>query len=293
MREMSVALSVIIPAYNRCRVIGAAVQSVLQQQLPTRDWTCEIIIVDDGSSDDLEQALAPFGEHVRLLRHAKNAGAAAARNTGIEAASGEYVALLDSDDIWLPGKVIQQVAAMQQYGWGASCTAFMLVEPDCREVVAPDLATQAISLSEVVWGCMVSPGSTLMCRRSLFASVGPFDTALTRLEDWDWLLRLARLEPLGFLAQPLARISPSGTPGPGVIQPAAAKLWEKHADSLDPRVRRKFASGLDVERAAAHYRDGAYLAATLLLGRSLLHAPIGNNRAANVVKRQLTRLFSR
>jgi len=290
---MSVALSVIIPAYNRCSVIGAAVQSVLQQQLPAPDWTCEIIIVDDGSSDDLEQALALFGKHVRLLRHAKNAGAAAARNTGIQAASGEYVALLDSDDIWLPGKVIQQVAAMQQYGWGASCTAFMLVEADGCEVVAPDLSTRAISLSELAWGCTVSPGSTLMFRRSLFTKVGPFDTALKRLEDWDWLLRLARFEPLGFLAQPLARISPSGTPGPDVILPVAAKLWEKHAGSLDPRVRRKFASGLDVERAAAHYRDGAYLAATLLLGRSLLHAPIGNNRTANVVKRQWARLFSR
>jgi glycosyltransferase involved in cell wall biosynthesis len=290
---MSVALSVVIPAYNRCGVIGAAVQSVLQQQLPAADWTYEIVIVDDGSSDDLEGALAPFGDHARLLRHAKNAGAAAARNTGIQAASGEYVALLDSDDIWLPGKVIQQVAAMQQYGWGASCTAFMLVEPDGREAVAPDLPTQAISLSELVWGCVVSPGSTLMCRRSLFTEVGPFDTALKRLEDWDWLLRLARFEPLGFLAQPLARISPSGTPGAGVILPAAGELWEKHAGSLDPRVRRKFASGLDVERAAAHYRDGAYLAATLLLGRSLLNAPIGNNRAANVIKRQWARISSR
>jgi glycosyltransferase involved in cell wall biosynthesis len=290
---MGVAFSVIIPAYNRCSLIGAAIQSVLQQQLPAPDWVYEIIIVDDGSSDELEQALAPFGDHVRLLRHAQNAGTAAARNTGIEAASGEYVALLDSDDIWLPGKVIQQVAAMQQYGWAAGCTAFMLVEPDGREVVAPDLATKAISLSELVWGCAVSPGSTLMFRRSLFTKVGPFDTALRRLEDWDWLLRLARFEPLGFLAQPLARISPSGIPGPDVILPVAAKLWEKHAGSLDPRVRRQFASGLDVERAAAHYRDGAYLAATLLLGRSLLHAPIGNNRTANVVKRQWARLLSR
>jgi glycosyltransferase involved in cell wall biosynthesis len=286
---MSVALSVIIPAYNRCSVIGAAVQSVLQQQLPAPDWTYEIIIVDDGSSDDLEQALAPFGDHVRLLRHAKNAGAAAARNTGIEAASGEYVALLDSDDIWLPGKVIQQVAAMLQYGWGASCTAFTLVEPDGREVVAPDLATHAISLSELVWGCTVSPGSTLMCRRSLFARVGPFDTALKRLEDWDWLLRLARFEPLGFLAQPLARISPSGSPGTGTIFPAVAKLWEKHAASLAPALKRKFAAGLDVERAAAHYRDGERLAATLLLGRSFLRAPFGNSRVTSIVKKQCAR----
>ena len=76
---MSVVLSVIIPAYNRCSVIVAAVQSVLQQQLPAPEWSCEIVVVDDGSSDDLEQALAPFGDHVRLLRHKKNAGASRRR----------------------------------------------------------------------------------------------------------------------------------------------------------------------------------------------------------------------
>jgi glycosyltransferase involved in cell wall biosynthesis len=289
---MGVALSIVIPAYNRCNVIGAAVRSVLQQQLPAPDWTYEIIIVDDGSSDDLEAVLQPFGDNVRLLRHAKNAGAAAARNTGIEAACGECIAFLDSDDIWLPGKVIRQVTAMQQYGWCASCTAFVLVEPDGRDLVAPDLPTKAISLSELVWGCVVSPGSTLMCRRSLFAKVGPFDTALKRLEDWDWLLRLACFEPLGFLAQPLARISPSGNPGPGAIRPAAAKMWEKHAPGFEPGLKRRFASALDVERAAAHYRDGARLAATLLLGRSLLHVPFGNTRVANVFKKQRARLMS-
>ncbi len=290
---MGVALSVVIPAYNRCDVIGAAVRSVLQQQLPAPDWTYEIIVVDDGSSDDLDQALQPFRDHVRLVRHAKNFGAAAARNTGVEAASGEYVAFLDSDDIWLPGKVIRQVGAMLQHGWGASCTAFVLVEPDGRELVAPDLPTKAIALPELLWGCVVSPGSTLMCRRSLFAKVGVFDTALKRLEDWDWLLRLARVEPLGFLAEPLARVSPSGSPGAGAILPPAAKLWEKHASSLQPSLKRRFASALDVERAAAHYRDGAHVAATLLLGRALLHAPIGNARVGNVVRKQCARVMPR
>jgi glycosyltransferase involved in cell wall biosynthesis len=286
---MGVALSVVIPAYNRSGVIGAAIRSVLQQQLPAADWRCEIIVVDDGSSDDLDQALQPFGEHVRLLRHKQNAGAAAARNTGAQAAHGELIAFLDSDDIWLPGKLVRQVSAMQQYGWDASCTAFVLVEPGGREVVAPDLSTKALSLAELVWGCVVSPGSTLLCRRSLFANVGLFDTALERLEDWDWLLRLTRVAPLGFLAEPLARISPSGSPGTGTIFPAAAKLWEKHAAGLEPALKRKFAAGLDVERAAAHYRDGDRLTATLLVGRSFLRAPFGNSRVTSIVKKQCAR----
>jgi glycosyltransferase involved in cell wall biosynthesis len=290
---MSVALSVVIPAYNRSNVIGAAVRSVLQQQLPAADWTYEIIVVDDGSSDDLDLALEPFGDRVRLLRHASNAGAAAARNTGIEAASGDYVAFLDSDDAWLPEKLIRQVAAMEQTGWGASCTAFVLVDPGGRETVAPDLPTKAISLPELVWGCVVSPGSTLMCRRSLFAQVGPLDTTLKRLEDWDWLLRSVHVEPLGFLAQPLARISPSGNPGAGAILPAAAKLWEKHAPGLTPVLKRRFASALDLERSAAYYRDGEPFAATLLLGRSLVRAPFGNTRVGAVIKKQCVRILQR
>jgi glycosyltransferase involved in cell wall biosynthesis len=286
---MGVALSVVIPAYNRSGVISAAIRSVLQQQLPGADWSYEIIVVDDGSSDDLDGALQPFGPRVRLLRHEQNAGAAAARNTGAQAAEGELVAFLDSDDIWLPGKIFRQFSAMQQHGWDASCTAFMLVEPDGREVVAPDLPTRALSVADLVWGCTVSPGSTLLCRRSLFADVGLFDTALERLEDWDWLLRLVRSAPFGFLAEPLARISPSGTPGTSTIFPATAKLWEKHAASLDPALKRKFAAGLDVERAAANYRDGAPVAATLLLGRAFLRAPFGNTRVASIVRKQYGR----
>jgi glycosyltransferase involved in cell wall biosynthesis len=286
---MGVVLSVVIPAYNRSGVIGAALRSVLQQQWPAAGWNYEVIVVDDGSSDDLDQALQPFGEHVRLLRHKQNAGAAAARNTGAQAAHGELVAFLDSDDIWLPGKVFRQVSAMQQHGWDASCTAFVLVEPSGRELVAPDLPTRALSLADLVWGCVVSPGSTLLCRRSLLANVGLFDTGLKRLEDWDWLLRLVRVAPFGFLAEPLARISPSGSPGTSTIFPAAAKLWEKHAASLEPALKRKFAAGLDVERAAAHYRDGEHLVATLLLGRSFLRAPFGNTRVASIVKKQYVR----
>ena len=117
-----------------------------------------------------------------------------------------------------------------------------------------------------------------------------FDTALKRLEDWDWLLRLTRVAPLGFLAEPLARISPSGSPGTSTIFPAAAELWEKHAPSLERALKHKFAAGLDVERAAAHYRDGERLAATLLLGRSFVRAPFGNTRVASIVRKQYARV---
>jgi glycosyltransferase involved in cell wall biosynthesis len=287
---MTVGLSIVIPTYNRSGVVAAAVDSALKQQ-PYREVAFEIIVVDDASSDALDAVLHPFGERIRVVRHAANSGTAAARNSGIEAAAGEYIAFLDSDDVWLPGKLTQQLEVMDRHGWNASCTAYVLAEAGARDVVAPHLPTQALGVKDLVWGCVVSPGSTLLCRKSLFAQIGPFDTSLRRLEDWDWLLRLVQIEPLGFLAQPLARINPSGTGAASTVIPVTDRLWEKHASKLRPAMRRRFASALDIERAASHYRDGEYVTASLLLGRSFLRAPVGNARVANVIKKQCARLL--
>ena len=92
-------VSAIIPVFNRAATVGAALRSILDQP----SVPLEVVVVDDGSADDLAGALAPFaGAPLRVIRHPANAGAAAARNTGIAAASGEWIALLDSDDVWLP-----------------------------------------------------------------------------------------------------------------------------------------------------------------------------------------------
>ena len=101
-------ISVIIPIFNRANSVAKAIKSVLSQELP-QGCSLEVVVVDDGSSDEPEQQLASFGDRIRLVRHATNLGAAAARNTGCETASGEYIAFLDSDDWWLPGKLVAQL----------------------------------------------------------------------------------------------------------------------------------------------------------------------------------------
>ncbi len=105
-------VSVIIPCYNRADIVGNAVHCVLAQTF--RDW--ELIIVDDGSVDDIAAAVGAFRNQtrVRLVRHPVNLGEPAARNTGITAASGRFIAFLDSDDEWLPEKLERQVAAIMQ-----------------------------------------------------------------------------------------------------------------------------------------------------------------------------------
>ncbi|MDJ0512494.1 MAG: glycosyltransferase family A protein, partial [Methyloceanibacter sp.] len=101
-------VTAIIPAYNRSHCIGRALESVFAQTLPPD----ETIVVDDASTDDLAAALAPFGDRIRRVRHESNQGAAAARNTGLQAATGDWVAFLDSDDVWHRDKQARQLAHM-------------------------------------------------------------------------------------------------------------------------------------------------------------------------------------
>ena len=111
MTSISPLISVIIPCYNRAHIIAQAIGSVRGQTL--QDW--ELVIVDDGSADDLAGALAPIikvDERIRFVRHACSRGVSAARNTGIEAARGRFIAFLDSDDTWMPSKLERQAAAV-------------------------------------------------------------------------------------------------------------------------------------------------------------------------------------
>ena len=106
----SPVVSVIIPTYNRAHLIGRAIRSVLDQTY--QDW--ELIVVDDASTDDIPGIVKGFTDgRVKYIRHDENKGAAAARNTGIQAARGAYIAFLDSDDEWLPEKLERQVQAFE------------------------------------------------------------------------------------------------------------------------------------------------------------------------------------
>src|ERR1017187_7936626 len=103
-------VSVVIPTYNRARILPRAVKSVVSQTL--EDW--ELLVVDDGSADDTEQVVAAFGDsRIHYIRHERNRGQSAAQNTGIRASRGTYVAFLDSDDEWLPEKLAKVVDCFQ------------------------------------------------------------------------------------------------------------------------------------------------------------------------------------
>lgn len=229
----------------------------------------EVIVVDDGSSDDLAGALSRYGSSVTCIRHSTNAGAAAARNTGIGASRGEMIAFLDSDDIWLPGKLAAQIAFMQAGGYKATCTAYQLSNRGRPPIVSPKYPTGPLGLTDLVWGCFVSPGSTLICRREVFDDIGVLETSFGRLEDWDWLLRYVGMYQLGFLAQPLAKIEVGGPSGVNQVLSSLDLLRARRRADLPSSVRRKFDAAVELERAAVYYRASQYGPAARAILKSL------------------------
>src|ERR1700680_2779086 len=140
------SVTAIIPVFNRAAMVNRAIDSVLGQEL-SPEVKLDIIVVDDGSSDPLQKVLSNYGTRVVCIRHSRNRGAAAARNTGIKAAKGEYVAFLDSDDVWLPHKTALQLSEMRAKRWVASCTAYFLCQPSGGERISPLYTAPTLDIS--------------------------------------------------------------------------------------------------------------------------------------------------
>jgi glycosyltransferase involved in cell wall biosynthesis len=205
MPDMRPETSVIIPTWNRRDMVARAIDSVLAQTRPVE----EVIVVDDGSTDGTGEFLAQrYGERITLLAQA-NAGVSAARNRGLAAARGRYLALLDSDDVWLPEKTERQVAfldAHPEIGM-VLCDVFRvgvdgaLIDVFERRRQIPE---DGQALQWVLRDPALAPLSALM-RREVYEDVGGFDPTLRTAEDLDFHLRVAARWGIGVVAEPLAR----------------------------------------------------------------------------------------
>lgn len=193
----------IIPTYNRRELVQRAIDSVLAQTHPVG----EILIVDDGSTDGTGEALrARYGDRIRYHWQA-NAGVSAARNTGMDIATGRYFALLDSDDLWRPEKTAQQVA------WLDAHPEFGMVLCDVVRVDADGTPYDTFHRREVLhedgWALrwlLLNPSlvpASVMFRREVFETCGGFDPALRTAEDIDFHLRVARRWRIGVIEAPL------------------------------------------------------------------------------------------
>jgi len=208
-------VSVIIPTFNRASVIGRAVENALHQTYRN----VEVIVVDDGSTDDTEAQLQAFGDRVTFIRQ-ENRGPSAARNRGIRQAKGEIVAFLDSDDLWLPNKLERQVALMERVGERVPCclcNATLRHEGGEERSFSVSLLHSTyeegvwLNPAEVLASRFVFFNQAVAVRRWALTKAGGFDESLRHLEDWDLALRLAVLGPWAFIQEPLAIWNPNGS----------------------------------------------------------------------------------
>ncbi len=192
-------VSVILPTYNRAWIVGEAVESVLGQDYPH----LELIVVDDGSTDGTPELLAAYGDRLRCIRQ-ENQGVSAARNTGIRHATGYLIALLDSDDMWLPGKLSAQIDHFDAHPETLICqTEEIWIRNGVRVNPGKRHRKQSGMIFERSLAlCLVSP-SAVMLRRSLLDEVGLFDEALPACEDYDLWLRITRKHPVHLIDTPL------------------------------------------------------------------------------------------
>ena len=193
-------VSVIIPTFERARKAARAISSILYQTFS--DY--EIIVVDDGSTDDTREALAQFGQKITYIPHSTNLGVSAARNSGIRMSRSPFVAFLDSDDYWLPEKLLRQIRFFETHPEAMACQTEEIwirngryANPKKRHLKpSGDIFTPSLRL------CLVSP-SAVMLKRSLFERVGLFDEALPACEDYDLWLRIACGYPVHLIKERL------------------------------------------------------------------------------------------
>ena len=193
------SVSVIIPTFNRGWVLRTAIESVLVQTW--RDF--ELIVVDDGSTDDTSEILYSYGPAIKVIRQV-NAGVSAARNRGVRSAGGGLIAFLDSDDRWLPDKLKVQVGYFKSRPETVICqTEEVWIRNGKR--VNPKKVHQKPSgriFRASLALCLVSP-SAVMLRRSLFDKIGGFDETLPACEDYDLWLRVSAHYPVHLIETPL------------------------------------------------------------------------------------------
>ena len=190
-------VSIIIPVFNREKHIRQAIESALAQTYGNK----EIIVVDDGSRDGTAKIVKTFGSSVRYTFR-ENGGPAAARNTGLGWASGDYIAFLDSDDVWLPDKLSVQVGYLRQHpdiGYAIGNVTYFL---DPGQSPPPGFRRELLSGTHT--GRLLQ---VMLARRQVFTVVGAFNDALSTAEDVDWFCRANDLDiAMGICPEVVARI---------------------------------------------------------------------------------------
>ena len=196
-------ISVIIPTYNRAHCIERALKSVADQTYQN----LEIVVVDDGSTDSTESIVKAFPDgRVRYFKQ-ENRGASAARNKGVRLAEGDLIAFQDSDDCWYADKLMRQMDYWKKNPrYNMIYSAYMLRRGDGDAVRVPYAETWGELEGDIFNTLLVNNTvgtPTMLFRKECFLELGGFDETMECLEDWDFAIRFARKNQIGYVSEPL------------------------------------------------------------------------------------------
>ena len=269
-------VSVIIPAYNSAAYTVETVESVLAQTYRN----LEVIVVDDGSTDHTREALAPYADRIHYV-YKDNGGACSARNEGIRRASGEYIACLDCDDLWLPEKLEHSLPVLEQDPtMGFVCSPCYTIGPSGEligEVRYPfDQANTYLNL--LAENYVLAP--TVVMRRSCLEQVGLFDESIFIPADWDLWLRLARQFRVGYIDRPLSKYRLASNYTLRHVDKfvrEADYVVDKQlrlATELSPRERNRIRSRLLLTHALLYLKAEEYASARRMLHQAVAIQPL-------------------
>jgi glycosyltransferase involved in cell wall biosynthesis len=256
-------VSVIIPTYNSACFLTDAVDSVLAQTY--KDF--EVIVIDDGSTDETESLIHKYHSSVRYIRQ-ENRGVALTRNRGIEESRGKYVAFLDADDVWLPHKLDRQVSALCDNNDFHACYSAFSVADGLHPIAVNRSDRRGSALEDLLLrGNVVATPSTVLCERSLLEVAGGFDPVMSQCADWDMWVRLAALTEFLYLDEVLVtyrRHDGNMSRDASLLERDSILVLEKGfamsglPESLSAHRRSAFARNFMV-LAGTYFHDGRYV----------------------------------
>jgi len=231
-------VTAIIPCYNREMFIRETLESVLGQSYENM----EIIAVDDGSTDHTREILEEYRDRIKIMEHKgrENKGQSAAINLALHASQSDYVAILDSDDLWLPTKIEKQVDFLERDpSTGLVYANGLVIDENGRKLwkIYPEGYKELNKPGEVLVNCYFLLPNNALLRRSVFEKAGDFDETLRSAQDHDMAIRVAEITCLGYLDEILFK-------------------YRKHSDSQSYRfARRRWGNGFIIyEKARKRYR---------------------------------------
>lgn len=233
-------VSVVLPTHNRADFLARAIRSVVGQT----ENNLEIIVVDDASNDgtsELLQQLARNDPRIKILRNSKSLGGGGARNVGIAASTGEWVAFIDDDDEWVPTKVECQLQMLRANTVAVACSCNF-------EQQFPSGATKTVklpknvTLNELLQGSVMGGASMCLCSRDVLRQIGGFDTSFKSAQDWDLWTRLRQKGCIVVCGEVLVRYQAHD--GPRISNDmqsqyqGARRFYFKHRSKMDKTIRR-------------------------------------------------------